>query len=647
MKLYQTILFLALPTLCLSQQVSDSLSRVSKMQTKIEGNQVQFYPQLPELQQIAGAPKAFYSYFWEFGDGHYSTEKEPKKTYKSQGEYEVRLWATNNYDTGKPPATRPQKVSIHQTTSMVEDVASMRESFEIKRNNEPMPDQEMLVVLRYKNEGNFVTNGKLYFFYNEQKFKNDNFDLIDIRTYYGENHKPDELLTIQQESFTDDFLASENRSFFLRKQQETDTTKRLNLPLTLEESRAYYKKATMLEFQNLKPGDERNIFMTLRTTPEMIKDTSAIISVRGVYVPDSNYDNHYVKDMEMEIVNSHDPNKMSSNGSFMNYRLIRFKRVNYKIRFQNNGDGPARTIRLETDVPEMYDKKSLQIESMYPECPICPKNEQVTYSCLDTIITQNQFIFTFKNIYLPGTEQKNVQEKDSTKGFVKYSLKFGKDFHKKKTRSRTAIIFDKNEPIITNYSTTRFLPGLSIGAKAGYNYFPDLNNSESYFFGATLSPYKSYRWYWQVEWLNSFHTYESGPNILDEIITNAAGTRQLRRTTTQNEYTNVNWEVPILLRYNINNFIGIGAGAQLNFNVSEERKQAVLIEDFEMENDSFLINSTSDFRTDNSSFDSFKTGFLVDATFGFARLGPSLGLRYVMNFEDNFNYLQVYGIWRF
>jgi hypothetical protein len=419
------------------------------------------------------------------------------------------------------------------------------------------------------------------------------------------------------------------------------------LPLTLEESRAYYKKATMLEFQNLKPGDERNIFMTLRTTPEMIKDTSAIISVRGVYVPDSNYDNHYVKDMEMEIVNSHDPNKMSSNGSFMNYRLIRFKRVNYKIRFQNNGDGPARTIRLETDVPEMYDKKSLQIESMYPECPICPKNEQVTYSCLDTIITQNQFIFTFKNIYLPGTEQKNVQEKDSTKGFVKYSLKFGKDFHKKKTRSRTAIIFDKNEPIITNYSTTRFLPGLSIGAKAGYNYFPDLNNSESYFFGATLSPYKSYRWYWQVEWLNSFHTYESGPNILDEIITNAAGTRQLRRTTTQNEYTNVNWEVPILLRYNINNFIGIGAGAQLNFNVSEERKQAVLIEDFEMENDSFLINSTSDFRTDNSSFDSFKTGFLVDATFGFARLGPSLGLRYVMNFEDNFNYLQVYGIWRF
>lgn len=53
----------------------------------------------------------------------------------------------------------------------------------------------------------------------------------------------------------------------------------------------------------------------------------------------------------MEIVTSHDPNKMSTNGMFINYRLVRFKRVKFKTRFQNNGEGPARMIRLETDVP--------------------------------------------------------------------------------------------------------------------------------------------------------------------------------------------------------------------------------------------------------------------------------------------------------
>ena len=77
----------------------------------------------------------------------------------------------------------------------------------------------------------------------------------------------------------------------------------------------------------------------------MLKDTSAIISVRGVYVPDDNYGNHKVKDMEMEIVTSHDPNKMSSNATFLNYRLVRFKKPKFKIKLQNKGEGPTRTIR--------------------------------------------------------------------------------------------------------------------------------------------------------------------------------------------------------------------------------------------------------------------------------------------------------------
>lgn len=231
----------------------------------------------------------------------------------------------------------------------------------------------------------------------------------------------------------------------------------------------------------------------------MIKDTSATVTMRGIFVPNRSYKNHKIKNLEMEIVTSHDPNKMGSNGSFMNYRLVRFKRVNFKTRFQNNGEGPARKIRLETDIPDMFDKKTFQIESMYPECPICPKDEEPTVSCLDTIIKQKQIIFTFKNIYLPGTEQKNVKEKDSTKGFVKYSMKFGEDFHKVKNQKQNFDYFDKNEPIITNYATTRFLPGISIGAKAGYNFYPDLDKSTSYFVGATISPFKSYRFYWQVE----------------------------------------------------------------------------------------------------------------------------------------------------
>jgi hypothetical protein len=302
-------------------------------------------------------------------------------------------------------------------------------------------------------------------------------------------------------------------------------------------------------------------------------------------------------------------------------------------------------IRLETDVPDMFDKKTFRIEDMYPKCPICPKDEEPTTSCLDTIIKQKQIFFTFKNIYLPGSEQKNVKEKDSTKGFVKYSMKFNKDFHKVNTKSRTAIIFDKNEPILTNYATTRFSPGISIGAKAGYNIYSKLEKSESYFVGATISPFKSYRLYWQAEFLNSLHLYNNKTTTIDDFI---GKTDQLKRTVVASSNNNINWEVPLLIRYNINNFVGIGAGIQANINVSESLEQNRTVENYEgTTSQNILLSTKSDLRTVNESFENFKTGLLFDLTLGAARIGPSLGVRYVVNFEDNFNYLQLYGIWKF
>jgi hypothetical protein len=369
--------------------------------------------------------------------------------------------------------------------------------------------------------------------------------------------------------------------------------------------------------------------------------------MRSIFVPNRSFKNHKIKNLEMEIVTSHDPNKMGSNGSFMNYRLVRFKRVNFKTRFQNNGEGPARMIRLETDIPEMFDKKTFQIEDMYPKCPICPKGEEPTASCLDTIIKKNQIFFTFKNIYLPGSTQKNVKEIDSTKGFVKYSMRFNKDFHKVNTKSRTTIIFDKNEPIITNYATTRFSPGISIGAKAGYNLYPNLEKSKSYFVGATISPFKSYRYYWQAEFVNSFHSYNNATLVVDQLI-QTTGKLQLQRTTTSEENSNINWEIPVLMRYNINNYIGIGAGLQANINVSEKATQSTTIDIYSGQDASTpIVGTKTQSTTTSDSFASFKTGLLFDLTIGAARIGPSFGARYVLNFEDNFNYFQLYGIWKF
>ncbi|MBJ6366691.1 PKD domain-containing protein [Snuella sedimenti] len=644
------IIFSILFVCSYAQQTStkDTLLRVATIKHEIKSNEVTFIPLTPELNQIAGAPKAFYTHYWEFGDGHYSTEEQPKHIYKQPGEYEVKLWATNNYDTGKPPTTRPKKIAINTVTTEYSDMAAMDEDFILKRNREPVPNEEMVLIMQYKNPKDYITNGKLYLFYNEHKYKANNFNLIDTRTYYNEKNIPSNTFAYTN-NIDDDrtYIATLNNDIYEASTILQDSTEKMNLPLSIEESKAYYKNWTLLEFDNMQPKEERNIFFSLKTTPEMVKDTSAIISVRGIYVPDGNYDNHKIKDMEMEIVTSHDPNKMASNGTFMNYRLVRFKTLKYKIKFQNNGEGPARTIRLETDIPEMLDKSTLKVLEMYPKCEICPKQE-VSYSCLDTTFTDTQAIFTFKNIYLPGSEQKNVKEYDSTKGFVKYSIKFAKDFHKKKTKSKTAIIFDKNDPIITNYATTKFLPGISIGAKIGYNTFSDLKNSESYFVGATLSPYKSYRWYWQVELMNNFHNYESNTNVREEIVDGAQGFQHLRRTTSYATYENIDWDIPVLMRYNLNNYIGLGGGLQNTISLSEKQKQSILIEDFEgTDPRNPIISSEETHSNKTNTFTNLRTSLLLEATAGFSRIGPSIGARYILNFKDNFNYWQFYAIWKF
>jgi PKD repeat protein len=630
-------------------KVKDTITRRANISYIQKANSVTFKPETPPLIPIAGAPKPSYSYLWELGDGHYSKEAEPKHIYKNKGNYTARLAVTNNYDNGKPPATRPKKVVVNDITDAdYKDIASIADQngFAIIKNCDPIPEQEMVVVVSYQNLENYVASGKLYLFYNEKQFKNNNFELLDLRTHAGEREvKENTIASVDDLDDTNSYVASAENTVKFKKYKNTTTEE--DLDASLKEANTLYHNVSILEFDDANPSETRNVFYTFKTTPEMIKDTSATVTMRGIFVPNRSFKNHKVKNLEMEIVTSHDPNKMGSNGSFINYRLVRFKRVKFKTRFQNNGEGPARKIRLETDIPDMFDKKTFQIEGMYPECPICPKDEEPTVSCLDTIFEKKQIIFTFKNIYLPGTEQKNVKEKDSTKGFVRYSMKFSEDFHKINTRSRTSIIFDKNEPIITNYAVTRFLPGISIGAKAGYNFYPDLQKSTSYFVGATISPFKSYRFYWQAEWVNALNQYNSETNIVTETFTNANGTRQLQRTTTTAENKNVNWEIPVLIRYNINNYIGIGAGIQANINVASEQNQDIKIETFENEKENLLIDTKTTTNNVKNSFTDLKTGLLFDLTAGFARIGPSLGARYVINFEQDFNYFQVYGIWRF
>ena len=170
-------------------KVKDTITRRATINYNQNGNTVSFKPETPPLIPIAGAPKPSFSYLWELGDGNYSKEAEPKHVYKNKGTFNARLAVTNNYDNGKPPTTRPKKVVVNEiSNALYKDIASIESEngFTIQKNRDPIPEQEIVVVLSYQNLENYVTNGKLYLFYNEKQFKNKNFDLVDFRTHAGE-----------------------------------------------------------------------------------------------------------------------------------------------------------------------------------------------------------------------------------------------------------------------------------------------------------------------------------------------------------------------------------------------------------------------------------------------------------------------------
>jgi hypothetical protein len=656
-------LLLALSSLVKAQSLTAiDTTRIATYTIKEDGNKVTFTPVMPPQIPMAGAPKPFYNYFWEFGDGNFSKEENPTHIYASTGEFTPHLSVKSSYDNGSKPPIRPRPRPRPKSVNANDRYVAMaglgiNDTLMVFNDKDPIPNDEIVVVVRYKNPNLNMSKGKLLLYYNDKLFDKNNFELAETRNHFGENEIRDtEVAYNNQQDYGKGLWASNTQS-------TGHSTNYKSITDAKKWAEDNFRNKKQFQLQDLESQKTNNIFFSFKTTPEMLKDTSAIVRIHALYIPDENMQAFSTKTIEMEIVSAHDPNKMANNSTLINYRLVRFKRVKFKTRFQNEGKGPANTIRLETDVPDMFDKKTLIIEDMYPKCPICPK-EEVRYSCLDTIIKAKQIHFTFKNVYLPGTNQKNVKEKDSTKGFVSYSLKFGDDFHKVKTKSKTAIFFDKEEPVITNYTTTRFKPGISIGARAGYNYILPKDNdglpnpeNRSFFIGATISPFKSYRWYWQSE--IDFTYSESTSNNLGRFFTpNELNESVFRQTEFENKSTQMLINVvPVSLRYNVNNFIGLGTGPQLNLVLNNKLKQNSITRFYAVTNPTGELRPGEeiiDRRLEDSSeiatfegIDRFQFQWFADATLGFARIGPSVGVRYLRNFNTQVNTLQFYAIWKF
>ncbi len=622
---------------------------------------VEFSPALPPLLQKAGAPPAYYLLFWEFGDGsfQFSTEKNVAHTYARPGDYLASIEATNYYDDGKKPQKKRKTIKSGPPRNTGTAIAALaplpgvyetntRQAIALKTSAQPKSSEELVCIISYRNMGSVTTDGRLHLFFNEKKFPASHFRFLESRTHFGET--PDATYSAAFDPETEglamlDFPTSSSNSNSLLFRSATPHFSPVtphSPPIIVEEmlkaARDEFREVHAWRFNNLKSGESRNLFVSLAGTASMIRDTAATIHLAGVFEPFDPALAPEVFTLEVEIVASHDPNRIAVSDNRVNYRAVGSKQLDYKVQFQNNGEGPASTVQVTVSVPSGLKLAEMRPMDWYPRCPICPETP-TERSCLDTALLADGLRFTFRNIYLPGSQQEGVESVDSTRGFVRYRIEPERGMPKRNFKSRAEIVFDKNPPISTNFSQTRFKKGISPGMKAGYGFEPDAALSNGYFFlGASVSPYKSWRIYPQLELLTGLRGRQdegTGAMFRDTLLidnsTPDVKTFEVRDSMVRSSRGFLSFEVPFLLRKNFNRWVGMGIGGSARVlldngenltNVTKTRYRKVLGQTATQISKPETVSSSRNYSATRTQYSVF-----ADLTLGSVRAGPNLGIR--------------------
>jgi len=647
------LLFILVSPLLAQQESNSPPPRLAEFEMIPQGkNTFKFESNADELTTypIAGSREApSFGHYWEFGDGNYSFEESPIHTYKFNPNGDAVVYMTNNYDNGDQPDTKPDRPSglAVLDDDIILDIPYMDSGdlLNLSNNHDPKPGNNMVCIINYKNPSLNPITGKLYLFYNETAFDKNLFELTEDRVHFGEIRNPEvtpsNFSDINHPDLAVDYLAStEDINILDPSIAIRDINQRAEQKLN--DLARDYNSVSVWDIGQMRGREARNLFTTFHATPDMLEDTSAVVTITSLFVPDD-YKSYEEAILEMTIVSAHDPNKISVSKTKSSFRRIQSKDLTYTVHFQNTGKGTAETVRIDCTLPEGLDAESVELKDTHlgKECPPCEK-ASAGQSCIDKkVVSDNLVSFTFQNIILLGKDE--AKKKDDTKGFVKYKIKPSKKIKKLGLKSRADIYFDKEKAIQTNFSNTKFKAGISPAARVAYNYYGADDGNNYLSFGVAISPFKSYKWYYQAEVMLASN--EGSSQIVSET-TQDLGQIIKETTVTTNFDCLILDIVPLQIRRDLNNFMSFGIGGQFSLRSGTENGTTTSVLK-NKEGEIFSDPMLDDEFINENKFNFIPSAF-ADLSIGIVRAGPSVGLRYYYKFSElEENHFQLYGIWKF
>jgi hypothetical protein len=229
------------------------------------------------------------------------------------------------------------------------------------------------------------------------------------------------------------------------------------------------------EAASINPGETLNFNfrITLLPTATLLGQMfSATANVALVSDTDENLSNNTAQ-FEQEIIGAYDPNDKVVNTPQINIETIDASQpldLTYRVRFQNTGTAPAVNVRVEDMLEEDLDPSTFQLLS--------------TTHPLYYQIEGNQLTFFFNNIMLPDS----TSDPEGSIGTFFFRIKSnGNHTLESIIENQVSILFDFNEPIITNVASTIFyecpevslvLDGNTLIASEGFEFYEWTFNGE-------------------------------------------------------------------------------------------------------------------------------------------------------------------------
>jgi len=629
----------------------------------------------PELEPTYGKEdKARFEYYLEFGDGEYTRIKDENQPinhiYTKAGIREPLMRVTGIYDDGDDPDARidnSSPLNIHistvaQPTRTENIIENGSIEMEIHRTvNGIRPEEENIIILKYRNMQATPQSGKLLLFYNEKGRGETNrdyiqqFDLMGVPRIYSQA-KDFVYEKYRVNGETQNLSEEKLNTFFPNNNQAKEM---------VAEARERFKNYLLFNFNDLAPSRQSHIFISLKTDEKIGNINGKEVFIDAVFAP--NVGMPEITTLELEVNMARDPNSIAVSETRESFRGAEDKKLEYIVRYQNEADAPAKHVFVDIEVPEGLEVDKVKHLKNSFGVKRCTDKKDVP--CYDIDISEKDTIkFSFMRVSLPGLNDPEVKKYKETVGWFKYEITYKEKLKKEPLSTRAHIRFKDDvkmqSAVTTNRTTTRFKPGFSIGPKFGADY--NLTDKElSYFIGAVASPYKSERFYYQPEIMLIYSRFEcDGESEVEGEYIDKDRCRLINETSNfeiEGPYTdslqifrdsiafnNSEWKVesrsfivdivPLQIRKDIRKALSFGAGVDIGivFQKNKIFRDTSMITfrdrltDYGWQPDGTFGNDSYEFSDENDIY--IDGSLFFDITVGSVKAGPALSIRYLREF---------------